>query len=275
MIENYLDKRFLSLFLIPLLLGALTVFSFQPFNLTIINFFVLPLIFYLLVYIKKKSKSTYRKKPFKKNLFIFGTCFGFGFYFSGFHWITHSLTFDSSFNFLIPFGLILIPLFLSLFTSLTILAIGPFLSLNLSSILLFSGGLALSDYLRAKILTGFPWNLWAYSFSWGSEILQILNKVGLFAFNLVIITIFLLPSILFVDFKLLKKILILFLIPLFLLIFYLFGSHSINHNKKIITAIDEKFNIKVISPNFKLEYGLGNKDIEERLNKLISTLFCS
>ncbi len=137
MIEKYLDKRFLSLFLIPLFLGALTVLSFQPFNFTFINFIVLPLIFYLIVYIKRKSKSTYRKKPFKKNLFIFGTCFGFGFYLSGFHWIAHSLTFDESFKFLIPFGLILIPLFLSLFISVTILAIGPFLSLNLSSIFFF------------------------------------------------------------------------------------------------------------------------------------------
>ena len=65
--------------------------------------------------------------------------------------------------------------------------------------------MALSDYLRAKILTGFPWNLWVYSFSWGSEILQILNKIGLFAFNLVIITIFLLPSVLFINYKLSKK----------------------------------------------------------------------
>ena len=31
----------------------------------------------------------------------------------------------------------------------------------------------------------------------------------------------------------------------------------------------KKFNIKVVSPNFKLEYGLNDKDIEIRLNKLI------
>ena len=39
----------------------------------------------------------------------------------------------------------------------------------------------------------------------GSEILQILNKIKLFAFNLVIITIFLLPSVLFINYKLSKK----------------------------------------------------------------------
>ena len=182
--EKYLNNRFLILYLIPFLSGSLTVFSFQPFNLTIINFLILPIFFYLIFFIKKKSKSKYRKKPYKKNLFIFGTTFGFGFYLSGIHWITFSLTFDESFKILIPFALILIPLFLSLFFSIITLTLGPFISSNFSSIFLLSIGLAFSDFMRAKILGGFPWNLWAYSFSWTSEILQLLNYIGLFAFNL-------------------------------------------------------------------------------------------
>ena len=66
-------------------------------------------------------------------------------------------------KFLIPFALILIPLFLSLFIALTTLIIGPYLKLDFSSLLIFSASLAFSDYLRAKVFTGFPWNLWAYS----------------------------------------------------------------------------------------------------------------
>ena len=158
--ESFLNNRFYTLFFFPFVLGALTVFSFQPFNFSFINFIVLPIFFYLTVYIKKKSKSTYRKKPFRKNLFIFGTAFGFGYYLSGIHWITNSLTFDENFKILIPLGLIFIPLFLSLFFSLITLILGPFLNLNFLSLLLFSGSLAFSDYLRANILTGFPWNLW-------------------------------------------------------------------------------------------------------------------
>ena len=64
--EKYLNNRFLILYLIPFLSGSLTVFSFQPFNLTIINFLILPIFFYLILFIKKKSKSKYRKKPYKK-----------------------------------------------------------------------------------------------------------------------------------------------------------------------------------------------------------------
>ena len=115
MLEKYLDNRFLTLYFIPFIIGSLTTLSFLPFNFTIINLIVFPIFFYLIIYINKKSRAVYRKKPYRRNLFIFGLLFGFGFYFSGISWITNSLTFDDNFKILIPFGLILIPLFLSLF----------------------------------------------------------------------------------------------------------------------------------------------------------------
>ena len=269
MLEKYLNNHFLILYLSPLILGLLTVFSFEPFNITLINFIILPIFFYLLVYIKKKSKSIYRKKPFKKNLFIFGTAFGFGFYLSGIHWITNSLTFDTSFKILIPFALILLPLFLSLFISIVTLLIGPFLNLNLISIILLSGGLSFSDYIRSKILTGFPWNLWAYSFSSSIEIIQILNKIGLFAFNLISITIFMLPAILLVKTETFKKLISMTFMIIIIFFFYIYGNYSINQNQLFLNSVKDNFYIKVISPNFKLEYGLSNKEIESRLLKLV------
>ena len=269
MLEKYLNNHFLILYLSPLILGLLTVFSFEPFNITLINFIILPIFFFLLVYIKKKSKSIYRKKPFKKNLFIFGTAFGFGFYLSGIHWITNSLTFDTSFKILIPFALILLPLFLSLFISIVTLLIGPFLNLNLISIILLSGGLSFSDYIRSKILTGFPWNLWAYSFSSSIEIIQILNKIGLFAFNLISITIFMLPAILLVKTETLKKLISMTFMIIIIFFFYIYGNYSINQNQLFLNSVKDNFYIKVISPNFKLEYGLSNKEIESRLLKLV------
>ena len=269
MFEKYLNNRLFILYVLPFLLGSLSILSFQPFNLTVINFLILPLFFYLIIYIKKKSKSTYRKKPFKKNLFITGSAFGFGFYLCGIHWITHSLTFDDNFKILIPFGLILIPLFLSLFISLVTLFIGPLLNMNLISVFLFSGSLAFSDFLRAKILSGFPWNLWAYSFSTFTEIIQILNKIGLFSLNLFSITVFMIPAVIFMKLSLIKKTLLITVIPILLFFSYIYGNHSINQNKKNLNLVKEKYLIKVISPNFDLQYNLDKSAIEARLKKLI------
>ena len=127
--------------------------------------------------------------------------FGFGFYLSGVSWITNSLTFDQNFKILIPFALIFIPLFLSLFIAFAVLWVGPHLKLNIPSIIIFSASLAFSDYLRAKLFTGFPWNLWAYSASWSVEFLQILSTVGLYAYNLLLITLFISPVIIFFNIK--------------------------------------------------------------------------
>ena len=144
MIEKYLNNRFLILYIVPFMLGSLATLSFEPFNFILINFLILPLFFYLLVYINKKSRAVYRKKAYKKNLFIFGLIFGFGFYLSGISWIANSLTFDENFKFLIPFAVVLIPLFLSLFLGITSVIIGPYLKLDIHSILFFSASLSFS-----------------------------------------------------------------------------------------------------------------------------------
>ena len=49
MLEKILNNRILVLYFLPFCFGGLTVFSFQPFNLSFINFFLLPLFFLLLV----------------------------------------------------------------------------------------------------------------------------------------------------------------------------------------------------------------------------------
>ena len=269
MLEKYLNNRFFILYFLPFCIGSLSVLSFSPFNFTWINFIIFPFFFYLIIYINKKSKSIYRKKPYKKNLFLFGLLFGFGFYLSGISWISNSLTFDENFKILIPFALVLVPLFLSLFTAIIVVLVGTHLKYNVASILLFSGSIAVSDYLRAKLFTGFPWNLWAYSTSWANEILQILSLTGFYTYNLLVITFFTLPAVIFFKINSLIKFLILSLICLVTFFLYIYGNYEINKNNKLLEQNNEKFFVKVISPNFDLKYGLSNSDIEDRFKQLI------
>ena len=269
MFKKYFYNRFFILYFFPFIFGSLTVLSFEPFNFTIINFIIFPAFFYLIAYINKKSKGIYRKKPYKKNFFLLGLLFGFGFYLSGISWISNSLTFDENFKILIPFALTIIPLFLSLFLAFLILAIGPYLKLDFPSLLIFSAGLALSDYLRAIILTGFPWNLWAYSTSWSTEVLQIVNSVGLYSYNLFVITLFSIPIIFFFKIKTFKKAFIIFLTFFIIISVYIFGNYTINQNKKLLENNNKKIYVKIISPNFNLEYGLNEKEILDRFKRLI------
>ena len=266
-----LNSRVLLVFIIPLFLGCLSVFSFQPYNYSIINFFIFPSFFFILCNINKRSKNKYRKKPYLINLFYAGYSFGVGFFLTGTYWISNSLQFDQSFKNLVPLSIISIPLFLGLFYGLGTLVCGKYLKYDLRSLFLFCATISFIDYVRAKILTGFPWNLWAYSWSWFTEIIQILNPIGLFAFNLLTITLFCAPSILFIK-KLKYKSLLITSFSIIFFFNYLFGNFILNKNK---IATQKNFNnqeyiyVKIISPNFELKYNLSEEETVKRLKKLI------
>ncbi len=262
-------NRFLNLFFFPFCIGSISVLSFAPFNYSFINFFLFPLLYLILLNIKKKSKSKYRKKPFLINCFLSGYSFGFGFFLFGNYWISNSLTFDESFKVLIPFSLIFIPALLALFYGLATTLSGYLINNTISSIFMFSSIFSLSDYLRGKMFTGFPWNLWAYSFHWFDELIQITNIIGIYAFNLLTIFIFVFPATIF-----LKKSSILKLsIPYFSLIFliYIYGNYVLNISKEELArnSKNSEVNFKIISPSFDITYGLSDEDVEKLLKKVI------
>ena len=270
-IDKLLNNQILIVYITPFLLGLLSVFSFQPFNLIFINFIIIPSLFLILTHVSKKSKNVYRKKPFLRNLFFVGYLFGIGFFLSGTFWISYSLTFDDTFKFLIPIAIIFLPLFLGLFFGFSTLISGPFIKNNFISILLFCSSFAFLDFVRGKILTGFPWNLWSYSWSWFPEILQLVNPIGLYAFNLLSITIFCVPLLIFFRRKN-YNFLIFFIFILLFFFNYIHGSSKINKNKSLINSKiikDNLINIKIVSPNFDLKYDLSKEELKIQLDKLI------
>ena len=179
---------FLNLFkaLFVFSLGFLSSFSLPPYNLFYLNFFSYPaLLWVLLLNSKNKIIS-----------FNLGWTFGFGYFISSLYCITNSLSFEEVFKPLIPFALILIPLFLGLFygfSTLTFSFLNP--KKNLLSILMFTTSLSIFEYLRSFIFGGFPWNLIAFSFVDYLEFIQILSITGTYAFNYFVILLFLLPII--------------------------------------------------------------------------------
>ena len=271
MILSFLNSRFFLVFLFPFSLGALTVFSFQPFNYSYINFLIIPALYLVTTYVQKKSKSRYRKKPYLLNLFLIGYLFGIGFFLTGTHWISHSLTFDEDFKFLIPILIICLPLFLGIFFGLGILIVGPFIKNNFVSIILFSSSFALMDFLRATIFTGFPWNLWAYTWSWIPEALQLLPIVGFFAFNLICIVIYCSPLLLIFRKK--NNLTIFILIGVIFFGNFIYGSSLIKKNNEYLQKIklnsENSIFVKIISPNFDLKYNLSNDDLNDNISKLI------
>jgi len=248
------------IYIIPFIIGLLTSYSLPPYSLFFINFITFPLLFYYLLSNHHKGKWI---------SFKIGWIFGFGYFISNLYWISNSLTFEEIFKPLIPFSLIIIPLFLGLFYGLITFFCSFFnLKKKFSSILIFSFFFSLIEYLRSFIFGGFPWNLIAYSFTDYLQLIQILSLIGTYAFNLLCITLFLIPCIIFFNYKKKKKILVLFFSILILFINFFYGSLVIKKNEQI-NKKNLNFVIKIISPKVDIKRFFENQAPEEIILELI------
>jgi apolipoprotein N-acyltransferase len=226
--------------------------SLPPYNYLIINFFTFSTFF---IFLFKKSKIIHNKKTF----FFYGWLFGFGYFLSSLYWISISLTFDQNFEFLIPITIFLIPAFLGVFYGLVTLC---FVILKpkktLSSFFSFSLFFGIFEFIRGSILTGFPWNLIAYSFSDYLEILSITSIIGTYGFNLFCISLFVSPAVFILrDTKKDIGVCIIFLImPL---LFYIYGAFY----KEIFNTSDKitySHKVRAIGANISLDRFYSNID---------------
>ena len=262
MINNLIFKKKnkFFLYLIPFLLGAITSFSLPPYSIFFLNFITLSFLFIFLVENFAKGKWI---------SFIIGWSFGFGYFISSLYWITNSLTFEEAFSPLIPFALILIPLFIGLFYGLiTLLASFINLKKNFTSILIFSTLFSLIEYLRGFIFGGFPWNLLVYSLTEYLELIQILSIIGTYSLNLICINFFLLPVIIFSKFKNKTKLSILIAAVLIIIVNFIYGKTTINKFEKL----EEKnlnYKIQVISPSIKIDRFFKNENTENFILELV------
>tara|TARA_B100000579_G_scaffold15589_1_gene11036 strand:+ start:699 stop:2234 length:1536 start_codon:yes stop_codon:yes gene_type:complete len=256
-----LKKKFYleSIFLI--FLGVLTSLSLPPFNYIIINFLTFSFFYIFLI---KKSENYKNKKEF----FLYGWLFGFGYFVSNIYWISISLTFDKNFNFLIPFAIILVPGFIALFYAFVaylFIILKP--KKNLSSFFLFSLIFGIIEFLRGSIFTGFPWNLIAYSFSNQLEILNIISIIGTYSFNLFCISLFTSPS-LFILRENKKDISVCVALLITMISFYIFGSQNLaNLNKIKEQKLD--FKIRIISSNINIDRFYNNVNPISAIEELI------
>ena len=237
--KNYIEIAFL------LSLGVLSSLSLPPYNYLIINFFTFSFFF---IFVYKKSKIIHSKITF----FFYGWLFGFGYFFSNLYWISISLTFDQNFKFLIPLTVFLIPALLAIFYGLISFFFLVFKPKKIiSSFLVFSLIFGIVEFLRGSILTGFPWNLIAYSFFGYLEILSVTSIIGTYGFNLFCISLFTCPAIFFLRKN--KKEIFVYIFFLFCVFsFYIYGNL---YAKKFNTSDLETFdyNLRVIGSNISID----------------------
>ncbi len=244
-----------------ILLGILTTLSLPPFNYFFINFLTFTFFF---LYLDKKSKEHNDKFSF----FTYGWLFGFGYFFTNLYWISISLTFDQNYKFLIPLTVILIPSFLAIFYGLV-----SFLFLIykpkkiISSLILFSLIFGILEFIRGSILTGFPWNLIAFSFSNQLKFISITSIIGTYGFNLFCISLFTCPAILILKGSK-KNLGVNIFIFIIVTLFYFYGSYY----KEKFSNTPEKtydYKVRVIGSNVSLDRFYSDVDTVSVIQDLI------
>ena len=240
--------------LYPLFLGFLTSFSLPPYNYFILNFFTFSLFFIFII------NQKYNKFSFF--YFKLGWLFGFGYFISSLYWLSIALTFDADLKILIPVSLILIPSFLAIFYGLALYFFSYFLNYNnVSLALIFSMMFAIFEFLRGAIFSGFPWNLFVFTFSKTLEFIQVLSVIGTHSLNMICITLFLIPGI-FILRKHKKEIYFCLFFLIMAVSFIIFGNYELK-NQNLVLMKKHNFIIKVLSPKINIDrfYNVENEEI--------------
>ncbi|MCB1784019.1 MAG: apolipoprotein N-acyltransferase [Alphaproteobacteria bacterium] len=147
-------------------LGGVSCLSMAPWN-------IWPLLFLglsgLYIYLHKASKP--------RTAALYGFVFGLGYFGFGLYWIGNALLVENNpYKWVWPLAVMGMPLMLSPFPALACYLFKKiFISDRLRGYLSFTALLLLSEWMRGHLFTGFPWNLYGYTWADILPIAQIIS----------------------------------------------------------------------------------------------------
>lgn len=114
-----------------------------------------------------------------------GWWWGFGFFLAGLWWLGAAFLVEADkFAWAMPLGVVALPGFLALFPALGFGLARLLWSPGAGRILTLAAALALSEWLRGHVLTGFPWNVYGMMLAGQDWIAQSASVIGLYGLTL-------------------------------------------------------------------------------------------
>jgi apolipoprotein N-acyltransferase len=175
--------------------GAASVLAMAPFFLWPVLFLTLP----LLVLLIDHAVATAPRRAAVQAAAI-AWFFAFGYFLAGLFWIGEAFLVEAEkFAVLMPFAVMAMPAGLALFwagaAAVASLAWQP----GRQRVVVLALTLALAEWLRGHVLTGFPWNVIGYALAAPDALMQSASLLGIYGLTLVAVVLFALPLVVWSD----------------------------------------------------------------------------
>lgn len=199
-----------------------------------------------------------------------GWVFGFGYFAVGLYWIGNALLVPgNSFKWVWPLAVLGLPVGLALFTAAAAWGATRFSDLKRwSGFALFAAMLCLSEWLRGTILTGFPWNLYAYGWAGILPLAQGVSVVGTYGLTLLTILCCALPGFL-IAVQASRRVIVLALLGVIAAggALYGWGAMRLDQNP---TVYDESIMLRIVQPDIAQEDKWRGDKVAENLRRTVA-----
>lgn len=129
--------------------------------------------------------------------FASGWWFGFGYFVASLWWIGAAVLVEAeAFAWALPFAVFGLPAILALFHGLAAALARLAWSEGIGRIFALAVGFGIAEWLRATVLSGFPWNAIGYAAMPVPELMQSVRIAGLFGMNVLAVFVFAMPALL-------------------------------------------------------------------------------
>jgi apolipoprotein N-acyltransferase len=176
--------------------GAASVLGLAPFHLGPMLWLTFPVLVWLLDGCGSAQGGKGRLEKLLPAITI-GWAFGFGYFLAGLYWVGHAFLVEADiFGWLMPFAVALLPAGLALFTALGCAIAALFWSSGPGRIFALATGLAISEWLRGQLFSGFPWNPIGQTLAFAEPLMQGAALFGVWGLTFLAVLIYAAPALL-------------------------------------------------------------------------------